>query len=173
VAGAVGPTGAVGPAGPLVFSFWGSTGASQTANFIGGASSCWPVSGVFAGSTPPVTSASGFGSITTISVPAGSTCSSISIQAALTVAPGAFTNASARLARLSGATGLGSGGTVSGVNLCDFNTTLGGGGAGSTSCQATVPVTIAAGDQLAFCIVASGSTPPQTQAAWSVRCLAP
>ena len=151
-----------------MFNFSGSSGANTASTPIGGASNCFTVSGISA----PVFSSSGVNSTDVLS-PAGSTCSSVSFHAALTTAPGAFTGLSGSLLIYRGATSLGNGGTVSVVDLCNFNPNAAGGAVGSALCSSTTAVTISAADQLAVCFRATFSTPPATKMAWNVRCLAP
>lgn len=165
----MGPIGPIGPAGPLVFSFSGSTGTSQTANFIGGASTCWSLSGT---NTAPVSSSSGWGDLSTLYVPAGTSCSSMSFIGTVSTVPSGFVGLGAMLVVYKNATALGTGGVGNWYSLCEFNPNAAGGGTGSGVCTGTVNTPISPNDQLAICLRASYATPPQTRAAWSLRCTA-
>ena len=121
----------------------------------------------------PVYFASVVGDVSTLLVPAGSTCSSVAFKGAITNAPIGFVGLGARLVVYANPTGLGQGGVQSVTDLCQFNPNAAGGGTGTATCSTTTPISIGANDQLAICFQASYSTPPNTRASWNVRCIAP
>jgi hypothetical protein len=151
------------------FTASGSTGANTIHLWKGGAHSCFSLMGT----TAPVFFESSVGDVSTLLVPAGSSCSRIALSAAVTNPPIGFAGLGARLVTYSNPTGLGKGGTQSVTTLCEFNPNAAGGGTGKGTCNVVVDKAIAATDQLAICFHASYATPPITRAAWNLRCVNP
>ncbi len=167
--GLKGDTGDTGPAGPLVFMLRGTTGPNPTQNTVGGAATCYSLSGE---TNVPLYFGSGIGDVSNLLIPAGTSCSSIAFEFAIGIAPAPFSNLSVELVRYDSPTGLGLGGTQSAQTICEFNPNGAGGSTGSATCSGTATVAITPDDQLAVCFRASYATPPHTRAAWSVRCTA-
>ncbi len=112
------------------------------------------------------------GDLTEELVPAGSTCSSIRVTAALSVRQLMGQSMELLFVKYSGASELGTGGAQTLSSICEFNP----GGAlmgGVGTCAGNLTVSIAADDQIALCFKAKIGVPEPTKAAWNLRCLTP